>query len=300
MVRLLHIGLTVGKNKWLSKELRKRTNYQEIRPSESDILIRALFDFHAPDCVFMQIQQANMINLGLIEYMSKRSVLINWSGDVREPLPEWYFDFDNYCISCFSNMRDVNLIKGEYLQIGIDHEIYYPKDLSNYRSDIVFMGNRSNGFPLSQYRLDTIEFLRKRYDLKVFGGWPGANANLMNSPDEEANYYRTSKIALSISHFDISRYFSDRLIRAMGSGCFTISHHYKDIEIDFEVGKHLETFKTYEELTEKIDYYLQNPKERNKIASAGCNHVHEKFTTKNMVNDILRIYEKNKSLAKLV
>lgn len=293
MVRLLHIGLTVGKNHWLSKELRKRTNYQEIRPSESDVLIRALFDSHNPDCVFMQIQQANMINLGLIEYMSKRSVLINWSGDVREPLPEWYFDFDKYCTTCFSNMRDVDLIKGEYLQIGIDPEIYNPQQYKLV-NDLVFMGNNSNRFPLSAYRLQTIEFLRKRYDIKVFGGWPGANGNLMNLPYEEAKYYGSSKIALSISHFDIGRYFSDRLIRAMGCGCFTLSHHYRDIELDFKVGKHLETFKTYEELTEKIDYYLQNDEARNKIALAGCKHVHKNFTTENMVNDILRIYHKCK------
>jgi len=291
MVRLLHIGLTVGKNKWLCKELRKRTIYDEIRPIESDVSIKAKFDQHKPDCVFMQIQQADAINEGLIKYMSERAVLINWSGDVREPLPGWYYDFDKYCITAFSNMRDVEEIGGKYLQIGIDTEIYRDYKLPK-TNNLVFMANKSNGFPLSAYRMQTVDFLRSKYDLKVFGGWPNANANLMCSPYEEAKYYSTSKIALSISHFDISRYFSDRLIRAMGCGCFTISHHYKDIEIDFEVGKHLETFKTFEELQDKIDYYLENDAERNKIAVEGCKHVHKNFTTRNIVNDILRIYEK--------
>lgn len=299
MVRLLHIGLTVGKNKWLSKELRNRTIYDEIKPSESDENIKTLFDSHKPECVFFQIQQANMISLGLIEYMAKKAVLINWSGDVREPLPSWYFDFDKYCITAFSNMRDAQEIGGEYLQIGFDQEIYKPAKTKKI-IDLVFMGNKSNGFPLSDYRLKTIELLRQKYKIKVFGGWPYADANLMNLPNEEANYYRASKIGLSISHFCINRYFSDRLLRIMASGCFALSHYYPGIEIDFKLGEHLETFSDNYELEQKIDYFLHNEDERNKIALQGCDHVHRNFTTKNMVNDILRIYEKNKSLDKLV
>ena len=80
----------------------------------------------------------------------------------------------------------------------------------------------------------------------------------------------------------------------MGSGCFALSHHYDGIEKDFEVEKHLVTFHDFDGLRNKIDYYLQNEDERNKIAMAGCKHVHQKFTTKNMVNDILRIFTKYK------
>jgi spore maturation protein CgeB len=118
----------------------------------------------------------------------------------------------------------------------------------------------------------------------------------MNKQYEEAYTYASSSIAISYSHFNINRYFSDRLIRAMGSGCFTLSHHYDGIELDFEVGKHLDSFTSLAGLKEKIDYYLEHEDERNKIASEGYKHVHENFTTRNMVNDILRIYEKYKSI----
>ena len=248
----------------------------------------------------MQIQQAGLIGLPLLQHMSKKAILINWSGDVRDPLPQWFYDFDPYCITCFSNMRDVIKINGEFLQIGIDPKIYNPQPAEK-KTDIVFMGNFSGGFPLSEYRLQTVEFIRTLgYNFKVFGGWPGANGNLMRHQDEEAQEYREAKIGLSISHFSIDRYFSDRLLRIMGCGCFALSHHYPGIEIDFEVGKHLDTFKNACELEEKIKYYLQNEDERERIAAAGCELVHEKFTTKNMVDDILRIYEKNKSVHKLV
>ena len=109
MVKLLHIGIETGKGKWLDKELRQRTDYAEINPHQSDVHIKSLFDSHKPECVFMQIQQADAINIALIKYMSERAILINWSGDVRDPIPEWFYDVDQYCITCFSNMRSTNI-----------------------------------------------------------------------------------------------------------------------------------------------------------------------------------------------
>ena len=294
MIKLLHIGIEACNDRWLSKELRKRTKYAEIKAQEEDVKIRALFDSHKPDCVFMQLQQADLVNIGLVEYMSKQAVVLNWSGDVRTALHQWYVDFDKHCVSCFSNMRDVNEIGGEYLQIGFDAEIFnYGKKAKCI--DVIFMANQSMGFPLSEYRVEAVDYLRANCkNFEVYGGWPGANGNLMRNQYGEAEYYRSSKIGLSISHFNIDRYFSDRLIRIMASGCFALSHHYTGIEKDFEVEKHLVTFHDFDGLREKIDYYLENEDERNKIAMAGCKHVHKNFTTKNMVNDILRIFTKYK------
>jgi glycosyltransferase involved in cell wall biosynthesis len=294
MVKLLHIGIEATNNIWIAKALKEATIYAEIKPFESDGDIKFLFDSHCPDVVFMQIQRAGAIDIELIKYMSERAVLINWSGDVRDPIPEWFFEFDKYCVTCFSNMRDVEAIGGEYLQIGIDPQIFSPYQKPTGGNDIVFMGNYSGCFPLSQYRLETVQFLRETYKDKfsVFGSWPGAHSNLMNKQHEESYTYSASRVAISISHFSIDRYFSDRLIRAMGSGCFVLSHHYPGIEKDFQIGKHLETFEGVDNLKEKIDYYLANDKDRERIATEGCRHVHANFTTKNMVNDILRIYTK--------
>ena len=245
----------------------------------------------------MQIQREGVVGYDLMEYMAGKSVVLNWSGDVREPLPEWYYEAAKYCVPCFSNMTDVELTYGEFLQIGIDPEIFrYRKHCPG--ADIVFMANKSDCFPLSAYRDEVIQALKKRYGqrFKLVGGYTGANFNLMNNQYEEAQFYSGSKIAISISHFHRSRYFSDRLIRAMGSGCFTLSHDYPDIQTDFKVGEHLDTFGNVDELTEKIDYYLNHEEARPRIARAGMEHVHANFTTKNMVDDILKIYEKYKSV----
>jgi glycosyltransferase involved in cell wall biosynthesis len=297
MVKLLHIGITAGEGKWLSKAFAQMTSYAEIKPKEPVDKIRNLYDSHKPDIVFMQIQESLPQLLPLVKRMSKECLVINWSGDVRDPLPKWYFDFDPYCVTCFSNMRDVKAIGGEYLQIGFDAEIF--KRYKNTKgADIVFMANRSACFPLSGYRHEIVDNLRSFYGhrFKIIGGWPNCDGNLMYRQDEEAKFYSGSKIAISVSHFDISRYFSDRLIRSMASGCFTLSHHYVDIEKDFEAGKHLDTFTSIPDLKRKIDFYLERDAQRQLIARQGYEYVHKTFTTRHMVNNILKIYDKHKIL----
>lgn|SRR3990167_621588 len=294
MIKLLHIGLDVKPTPiWISKALKEVTNYAEILPGSGNDKILNLFESHKPDLVFMQVQRGGVIGLDLIQHMSQKSLIINWSGDCRDPIPQWYFDFNPYCVTCFSNEKHAQEIGGEYLQIGIDPEIFF-KRKSQVGADIVFMANQYNKFPLSEYRNQAVEFLRSnyKYNFKLFGsGWK-TDGSFMGDQTAESNYYAGSKIGISISQFDIDRYFSDRLIRIMGSGCFALSHHYAGIEKDFKVGTHLDSFCNLEELKNKIDFYLNNDNERQRIASNGYKHVHRNFTTKNMVNDILRIYEK--------
>lgn len=81
----------------------------------------------------------------------------------------------------------------------------------------------------------------------------------------------------------------------IGSGCMCLSHYFGDIEKEFEPGKHLDVWNTMDELFERIDYYLENDKERNKIAVAGSNHVHTNHTWINRMSDLTQIIEKYKS-----
>jgi spore maturation protein CgeB len=106
---------------------------------------------------------------------------------------------------------------------------------------------------------------------------------------KESQIYQNSKIGLSISHYCSDRYTSDRLLRIMASGCFALVHHYPNIEKDFTPGEHIDTFKNDSELIEKIDYYLGNEEERNRIAKQGYELVHSKHTYKNMVEDIINL-----------
>ena len=298
MLKLLHIGIDVKPVPiWISKALKAVTDYKEILPHAPANLIRQLYDSHKPDCVFMQIQSPGF-NIGLVEYMSKNSIVINWSGDVRDPFPQWYRDFNKYCVTCFSNMRDVREVGGEFIQIGTDPDIFKKWEAIDTGGDIVFMANYSPRFPLSEYRLHMVNFLKATYGkrFKMIGNnFPHTDGNLMNNQIGESQFYSGSKIAISLSHYNLERYFSDRLIRAMGSGCFTLSHYYEGISKDFQVCEHLDVFRDFEELKFKIDYYLSHEAERDRIADNGYEYVHKNFTSHKMAQDILKIYEKYKN-----
>lgn len=301
-----------GRNEGLSKAFRKGAElYAEFPPNHQlPHQINSLG--WVPDLVFIQIQDdkirngretydtCSLLGPSLDRLKAAGAYIINWTGDKRDTTPAWMIRFAKHCdITCFSNQEDVTIMqssghKSEFLQIGIDPEVFkkWPKQESK---DIVFMGNNHGQYPLSQVRLNYIQFLRS-YDFALYGNYPNNSGNLNangNDPfpmqSQESKIYSSCKIGISISHYDSDRYTSDRLLRIMGSGCFALSHHYKGIEKDFTVGKHLETFKNQNDLREKIDYYLSHEDERQAIADAGYNLIHSRHTYDHMVEDIKKL-----------
>jgi len=82
------------------------------------------------------------------------------------------------------------------------------------------------------------------------------------------------------------------MFRILASGCFCLSHHYQGIEKDFEIGKHLDTYRDFREMNDKIDFYLNNPEERKRIAKYGYVYCHNTFAYSNMVDNLINLVEK--------
>jgi spore maturation protein CgeB len=217
---------------------------------------------------------------------------------MRDVTPGWYFDMAEYVsITTFSNMQDVaNLramgFKSDFLQIGIDPEVFSPDGEKMDVPEIVFMANNyGNQFPLSRFRVQVVDFLKDNYGgrFKVFGnGWKPGEQSLNHSQYEEAKAYRGAKIAISVSHFNSDRYTSDRMFRALACGTCVLSHQYEGIEKDFST-EVLRMFKNTNELKAQIDYLLGHPEERIRIAETGCKYAHQTFSYKNMVQHILTL-----------
>lgn len=309
-MKILHIGLMVNRNKniGLSKAFRKLCDkYEEFPVSEALPKQINSIDF-VPDITFLQIHNDTIGNRQTIDLLrdpirklrESGSFVINWNGDIRNHTPRWMLSFSQYVnLTAFTNQRDIDAFKlsnkeCEFLQIGIDTETFRKRDRS-YLHDVVFMGNHYGNFPLSQFRMEAVRSLKKR-NLGLYGNYPGSNQNLQANPNDpfpmqykESEVYSCSKIAISISHYKVEKYTSDRLLRAMGSGCFTLAHHYPGIEDQFEVGKHLDTFNTIHEMNKKIDYYLSRDDEREQIANCGYTHVHRNYTYDNMAQNIINL-----------
>lgn len=244
-----------------------------------------------PDVVFMQVQRGGIIDIETAEQITKSSYTINWTGDVRYPLPQWFVDLGKHIsITLFSNMKDVQLsrekgINADFLQVGFDEELFNPFDRVNQTPDIVFLGSNyidSKEFPLSELRKDLVQKMYSSFGnaFMVYGGnWEQYIPNpVFLNPEQESMAYRSCKIAISLSHFDYERYSSDRIFRLMGSGAFCLSHNYKGIENDFVIKKHLDVWNSLDELVDKCVFYLKNEYERKSIAKEGCKFVRENCT----------------------
>lgn len=248
---------------------------------------------HKPNLIFLQLQAPGIISERTAAKLQENALVFNWTGDVRTPTPKWYFDIGRhiYC-SLFTNMEDVKQLKAKniragYLQIGLPDKIFTPDGPERAEADIIFMGNNYGGFPLSVMRHELVKLLSKRYGarFKAFGtGWPGYHPE--NRQAEEAAIYRGAKLGINLSHFCYPRYSSDRLLRIMGSGCMALTHKFPDIEEEYEIGRHLDSWENFNQLTGRIDYYLEHESERQEIARQGCGHVHKYHTWANRMEDL--------------
>lgn len=257
-----------------------------------------LVEHHKPQVTFMQIQTPNIITPQAAISAMKYGKVFNWTGDVRTPTPRWFFDIGKHITSTlFTNMHDVEVLKkagirSDYLQIGFPTKIFTPEGEKREEAEIIFMGNNVGGFPLSEYRNKIVERLRNIYGnrFKAFGiNYP--NYSPETNQHEEAKIYRGCKIAINCSHFDYPRYSSDRIFRLMGAGAFCLSHNYKDIDKEFEVGKHLDVFNDIDHLINQINFYLLNEEKRKEIANNGCKLIHENYTWKHRIAELWKRYE---------
>lgn len=308
-MRILHAGCTAtGEplNGFQKALIKVCSNYREIHiasSSKDTELIRVNNEIK-PQIIFFQYQTANVILPSTFIQLKSDNPdawIVNYTGDVRYPLPQHYIDTGKV-IDCtlFCNYTDVwearRLgITAEFLQYGIDPEIYFPAQAKRTAPEIVFCGNNYvNQFHLSVQRAQMVRFLKKEYGNRfgVYGtNWGSEQTgNLMGDQHGEADIYRACKIAINFSHFDYERYSSDRMFRLMASGALCMTHRYAGLHLDFESGENVVAWDSFEHLKSQIDFYLENENERRRIAENGCNLVHRTHTFDAMIANLLKLY----------
>ncbi len=248
------------------------------------------------DLIFLQTQD-NF--LPITELQRLKGFKILWSGDARNVTPQHYIDYAPHVdMVCFSNMRDVNVMrslgyKSEFLQIGYDPEIYTPIGSKVKCPEIVFMGNNNGGFPLSGLRQTMVAYLKDIYgdNFGYYGiGWDKADGNFMGNQLGEAEIYRSAKIGINLSHYDYEWYTSDRLFRMLGSGICVLSHNFTNWNHNFSTNE-VCVWDDLEALKSQIDYYLIENAQRNMIANFGHELALSKYTFKKMCENIVNLYK---------
>ena len=238
-MNVLHIGINSIPNLAIERAFRERGHaITSIDWKHRHLTDRALHSV-TPDLLFMQLQGPDLVDGDLVRAMRDRGAfVVNWTGDVRHPLPQHYIDMAaNVNVTAFTNMPDVEEMQAlgfdaRFLQVGYDELIYRPDGPVKATPPIVFMGNNyGTRFPLSEARAEMVEAMRREFgtDFAVYGkGW--GNSRRVH-PDEEAAIYRGAKVAINFDHYDRPGFFSDRYLRGQGCGCCTFDATRMSLEL---------------------------------------------------------------------
>ncbi len=161
--------------------------------------------------------------------------------------------------------------------VAIDPDFHYPRDHNpDLASDVAFVGTL---LPSHLYS-ERVEALEALSEFKP-GIW-----TIHDAPDSLKPYLRGSalgesmlevlssaKISLNV-HGNFMRYGGNmRLFEAAAVGTFQIVDNRAGIPQWFEIGKHLITFEDFQDLRDKIAYYLAHEEERSIITENARQHV---------------------------
>lgn len=302
MLKILHVGLcaTPGTNNGLQRALKAAGEYREIHTSNPNFILAILrcCESFKPDIVFMQIQTPGIIHASTISHIREHcGKIINFTGDVRSPLPDWYIEIGKLIdLTLFVSMTDVKIarergINAEWIQIGFDETIFNDQVSPINGGEIIFNANNYSQFPLSKYRVDIVKALMMHFhgNFKLYGnGWHVRSGDTNSSQDEQAAILRGAKIAVSCSNFDHERYISDRTLRIMGAGTFCLHHYFQGCEELYTDKEHLVYFRSIPEMIELAKYYLEHEEERERIARNGYELTQKLYTWDSFVKNVIR------------
>ena len=136
------------------------------------------------------------------------------------------------------------------------------------------------------------------YDLKIWGsGYPfwlnsplrKCYPNVYVAELEKSKAFNAAKIVLNTMHFAEIEGVNCRLFEAAGCGAFQIAEWKPGLAELFEPEREVVTFRSREELREKVDYYLAHPEERQVISDRAYIRAHREHTYEIRLKQMLQI-----------
>jgi len=190
-------------------------------------------------------------------------------------------------------------INSEYLRIGFEKSILEKLKKSEKQYNAVFVGGMSRNHIKF---LDTFEYLAENTEIDFWGY--GLKNTSPDSPIRKRhhgeawgidmyNILYNSKISIN-RHINAAENNANnmRMYESTGVGTMLITDHKDNISEFFEVGKEIETYKSKEELLEKVKYYLSHEEEREKIAKAGQERTLKDHTYEKRMIELVGILER--------
>jgi hypothetical protein len=188
-------------------------------------------------------------------------------------------------------------VKGYYLQAGVvEKHCFLGTKKAKHLHDVVFTGSYEY-HKEHPYRKELIDFLHKTFSARFrrYGHPAVDQPNAYYIMGTALNdLYASTKVVVGDTlcpNFTKPYYFSNRSFEVTGKGGFLIHPYIVGLEDCFELGKEIVTYKygDFEELKEKIDYYLTHPEEREEIRLAGHRRTKRFHTFTNRLQTMLAV-----------
>jgi spore maturation protein CgeB len=133
---------------------------------------------------------------------------------------------------------------------------------------------------LSGFRVDVFgdDYLKD-----ILAKFPNARFHPNAQYHELSALYNKAKINVNLTQVQFIDSVPQRIYHLLNSGAFLLTNYSEELDKLFKTSVHLESFKNFEEMTEKVNYYMKNEDERIKIAESG----QKEFLDKHRMKDRL-------------
>ena len=262
-------------------------------------IIKKVLDYN-PDILF--VNKGETILPNVIKKISSSGIkTLNWIID--EPFGKFYknnkinnideydyfFVFDPYYLD---DLKKINQ-NSYYLPCAADPENVHievmPFDKRNYISEVSFIGShekkRENLLRnLTNYNLNVWGY-RWKYiqDKKLINNV----RNNIPKGKEMCKLFNLSKVNLNIHALHSINGVNLRTFEILATKSFMLCDYFSEIPKLFRMNKEIVCYNNLNDLKHKIDYYLANEKERNKISLAGYKRVLKEHTVLHRIKTII-------------
>jgi spore maturation protein CgeB len=237
-----------------------------------------------------------------------------WHHDVEPVLPHWLLEvagasdfFFTHARGMVDRCRKAGLAQTEWLSEGFPETFFAfdsitPEERALYTTQVTLVGNIHMN-PLYRLRAEMINCaIKEGFGVKWWG--PRISRKLRNlglilsragrawggrmlANQDFAKAVTLADIFLARDvHPEEDASMSNRLYWACGSKAFYLSYYTEGIEDVMVPGKEIETYRTLDEMVEKIGFYLEHPDERKQIAEAGQDRVMKHYTFRHRLEEM--------------
>lgn len=282
-----------------------------VQNSENRIFIfdRSIYDEIAPknpDCVFYLplatniSQKQNLISTTSSELLNHYRAEVSFIGSLYTE--KCAFDrFDSaaspYVAGYLNGLMEAQLkVYGYYFieEVLPDHIVsefaehfpyFYRLPGKSFLTDRITLAQLYLGTKITVMERDRLmQRLSKHFHVTIYTGsdtssYPALiNRGLAKTLTEMPLIFYGSDINLNITAKSIRSGLPLRIWDILGSGGFCLTNYQTELPDLLQIGEHLDSYSSFDELEEKISYYLEHPVLRKEIAQAGYETVKKYHT----------------------